>query len=77
MHLPQNRETECGLQRESCSSFNAPAWPAWSPDNTRIAFVSDRDGNLEIYVMNADGSGQVNLTNSPAHDTSPAWQPQP
>ena len=48
--------------------------PVWSPDGKRIAFVSDRDMNMEIYVMNADGSGQANLTNDPAHDTSPAWR---
>src|SRR5215208_3831615 len=29
--------------------------PAWSPDGTKIAFVSIRDGNTEVYVMNADG----------------------
>jgi TolB protein len=41
----------------------------------QIAFVSDRDGNLEIYVMNADGSGLTNLSNSPAADFYPAWSP--
>lgn len=41
----------------------------------RIAFMSDRDGNLEIYVMNADGSGQTNLTNNPADDFLLAWPP--
>ncbi len=41
----------------------------------KIAFRSFRDGNLEIYVMNADGSGQPNLTNSPAFDFAPAWSP--
>jgi Tol biopolymer transport system component len=41
----------------------------------KIAFASDRDGNNEIYVMNADGSGQKNLTNNPPDDNSPAWSP--
>ncbi len=41
----------------------------------RIAFSSNRDGNHEIYVMNEDGSGQTNLTNSPEDDYSPTWSP--
>src|SRR5215212_7084034 len=41
----------------------------------KIAFVSNRDGNDEIYVMNADGSGQTRLTNNPASDRSPDWSP--
>ncbi len=51
--------------------------PAWSPDGTRIAFVSKRDvgGGREIYVMNADGSGQTRLTSNPAIDTNPQWSP--
>ena len=32
--------------------------PAWSPDGTRIAFASDRDGDFDIWIMNADGSDQ-------------------
>jgi dipeptidyl aminopeptidase/acylaminoacyl peptidase len=40
-----------------------------------IAFMSTRDGNPEIYVMNADGTGQVNLTNNPAYDVGPSWLP--
>ena len=40
-----------------------------------IAFLSDRDGNGEIYVMNADGTGQKNLTNNPALDWFPVWSP--
>ena len=43
--------------------------------NARIAFKSDRDGNSEIYVMDADGSNQVNLTNNPATDSIPSWSP--
>jgi TolB protein len=37
--------------------------------------MSSRDGNLEVYVMNADGSGQTRLTDNPAADGSPAWSP--
>jgi TolB protein len=47
--------------------------PAWSPDGRKLAFVSQRDGNSEIYVMNADGSAQENLTRQPASDSHPSW----
>ena len=40
-----------------------------------IAFDSHRDGNYEIYVMNAAGSGVTRLTNSPEDDEDPAWSP--
>jgi hypothetical protein len=40
---------------------------------SRIAFSSNRDGNFEIYVMNADGSAQTRLTNNPAYGQAPAW----
>ncbi len=49
--------------------------PARSPDGTRVAFVSFRDGNQEIYVMDAAGGGPVNLTRHEAHDMRPAWSP--
>jgi Tol biopolymer transport system component len=41
----------------------------------RIAFVSDRDGNHEIYIMSADGSEQRNLTVNSAADEHPCWSP--
>ena len=43
--------------------------------NGKIAFVSMRDGNEEIYVMDADGGNQINLTNNAADDREPAWSP--
>jgi len=49
--------------------------PVFSPDGTKIAFSSLRDGNWEIYVMNADGSNPVNLTNNSAEDDWPTWSP--
>jgi len=42
---------------------------------SKIVFETDRDGDHEIYVMNADGSNQVNLTNNPALDAAPVWSP--
>src|SRR6266478_5575443 len=42
--------------------------PAFSPDGSRIAFTSTRDGNPEIYVMDADGTSAGRLTNSPGMD---------
>ena len=49
--------------------------PAMSPDGQHIAFESDRDGNVEIYVMNRNKSGVRRLTKDPAEDRSPAWSP--
>ena len=49
--------------------------PAWSPDGRTIVFVSWRDGNGEVYAMDADGSGPRNLTQNPAKDVRPAWSP--
>ncbi|MBA3438243.1 MAG: PD40 domain-containing protein, partial [Pyrinomonadaceae bacterium] len=47
--------------------------PSWSPDGTRIAFASNRDGKFEIYVMNADGSRVQRLTYNTAEDSYPKW----
>jgi TolB protein len=48
---------------------------AWSPDGRRIAFMSDRDGDFDIYVVDLDGSGQRNLTRKPGFDKDPVWSP--
>jgi Tol biopolymer transport system component len=49
--------------------------PAWSPDGTRIAFASARDGSFDIYVMNADGTGTKRLTSTDDNDQGPTWSP--
>lgn len=46
---------------------------AWSPDGKRIALVSTRDGNQEIYTCAPDGSELVRLTTDPGLDKSPVW----
>ena len=48
---------------------------AWSPDGSRIAFSSSKDGNAEIYVMDRDGSRVERLTDHPGIDVSPTWSP--
>ncbi len=48
---------------------------AESPTTTKIVFGSSRDGNREIYLMNPDGSQQINLTNHQADDVSPVFSP--
>ena len=53
----------------------------WSPDGMRIAFMPERDGDWDIWVMNADGSEQVRLTRHPGDpagwDTPIGWNWDP
>lgn len=49
--------------------------PVWSPDGRKIAYVNNSGGNYEVYTMNSNGSGQTNVSNNPAHDFDPDWQP--
>ena len=66
------------LALAGCSGGGPAATPTPTVDQTamsRIAFVSKRDGNWEIYVMNADGSDQKNLSNHPGFDSNPSWSP--
>ncbi|NLG52240.1 MAG: tetratricopeptide repeat protein [Chloroflexi bacterium] len=50
--------------------------PVWSPDGSRIAFVSEQDRTDDIWIMNADGSGQKNLTeNTWEWEKHPTWSP--
>src|SRR5262245_3037424 len=54
-------------------SGQQPLATAASPG--KIAFASDRDGNLEIYSMDGDGGAQTRLTQNSAEDYQPAWSP--
>ncbi len=51
------------------------AAPAKAPATAKIVFTSNREGNSEIYIMNPDGSEQVNLTQHRAADYDPVWSP--
>jgi Tol biopolymer transport system component len=69
-----NADDGANLTRLTFSPFT-DWFPSWSPDGTKIAFMSSRDENFEIYVMNADGTNPVNLTNHPGSDEHPSWSP--
>mgnify|MGYP001336780909 CR=1 FL=1 len=70
--MDNNGFNEVNLTNSSAvNDFDA----AWSPDGTKIAFTTNRDGNNEIYIMNADGTSPVNISNNAASDTTPAWSP--
>ena len=56
-------------------SRDGEKWEALPYETGKIAFVSNRDGNWEIYVTDTKGENQVNLTNNPANDWDPAWSP--
>lgn len=45
------------------------------PDSEPIAFISNRDGNTEIYTIESDGSSLLNLTNNEATDYAAQWSP--
>ena len=65
------------LETPASGTSDEQNWlPAWSPDGSQLAFTSNRDGQPELYVMNADGTGTRRLTNHPGIDTSPTWSPQ-
>ena len=69
----------CSLPGEAANKRRAtapgPCMASVSGLPCMLAFVSERDGNSEIYAINVDGTGLVRLTDDAGHDTDPAWSP--
>jgi Tol biopolymer transport system component len=76
-----NRKPSRGrLRHHAQNLINTPGLddiPSWSPDGRPIAFGTSWDGDREIYVMNADSSEPINMSNTRLMDEfSSAWRPQ-
>jgi Tol biopolymer transport system component len=63
----------CSSPTETCEGGVCVPIPDGSPQVPYIAFMSDRDGNAEIYRMEPDGTRQTNLSNDPGADEMPRW----
>ena len=69
--MDANGESQIRLTRHPLDDWQ----PVWSPDGTRIAFVSNRNGgNVQIYIMDSDGKNPTRLTDG-VWDREPAWSP--
>ncbi|MFC2088161.1 T9SS type A sorting domain-containing protein [Calditrichota bacterium] len=62
--------------QEQVTFHNSDLVPDWSPDGTKIAYVTTNNGAEDIYIIDSDGSGDRRLTTSPENDFVPSWSPQ-
>jgi Tol biopolymer transport system component len=64
-----------GKDRKTLTSGGINNWPAYSPDGKHIAFCSSRDGDFDLYVMNADGTNVKRVVKLEGMQARPCWSP--
>ncbi len=65
--------SERSLRRITSEGYNDS--PRWSPDGERILFTSRRDGTFDIFTVNADGTGEQQLTSGSGHNENASYSP--
>ncbi len=71
-----SRETPSAMRFSIVTNFpGVEAYPSLSPDGRSVAFVSNRDGQWDIYIGLVTGGGLVRLTNDPNAESQPRWSP--
>ena len=73
IHTADADAVEQNVERLTFLPATVDQMPAWSPDGQRIAFMSAREGYCAVFLMNADGSDQVNLTPKAPNDAASSW----
>ncbi|MBN1967554.1 MAG: PD40 domain-containing protein, partial [Anaerolineae bacterium] len=68
-------DTNGGNLRQITFNSSDDRYPAWSPNGSRLAFASNRDGNWELYTMDPYGNGVARLTYDNGTDWGAAWSP--
>lgn len=68
-------ELETGERSKLTSGLGGERWSRWAPDETAVAFISDRYGPSHLFLMNPDGSGQVQVTREEFPTMQPSWAP--
>jgi len=68
-------ELETGERSNLTSGLGGERWCRWAPDETAVAFISDRYGPSQLFLMNPDGSGQVQVTREEFPTMQPSWAP--
>ena len=62
-----------GEYTELTENMNRSRYPNWSPDGKQLVFVSEMDGQTDMYILLADGSGIFRVTHNEAAEESPDW----